>query len=728
MSIARVVACLMTVVVIAGEASASWEWANPSLPRVTLHRLLHYGSTFVVVGNAGLVATSGDGARWSVEDTPTRANLYDIDLGAGRYVAVGDGVVLSGSSPHAWELVVVDPDLTLVAVDYGAGRFVAGGAGLDGAILTSTDGVSWAVVATGIPGPFEAVLWTGDRFFAAAGADVYTSDDGLAWQLYGTTPWVEPTAETTRHMRRFDLAWTGSALLWSGGSDLYRTQDGLAWDLVLSYDVCLGETGILGLWAANNVALAAGFTACANPVVQPLTHISYSATDGAAWEDVLQEDGWGISAVLRAGTRWVGVGAGGDTVVSSNGRSWSCPGAGCTSAAPVDRLRDLAVGVDRVVGVGAVRPDDDRKRLTGGTVAIREASSPWTVAPSETEALVAATFTGEEYVAIGRTLGQNLLAYRSADGLDWLERDLQRTTDLRSLVWAEDLFVAVGANGALLTSPDGDTWSEGFTGVDTDLNRVEHDGDLFFAVGAAGTILFSRASYVWNDFVVPTSADLWGVAFDGARHIAVGDDGTVIAESVGGSWTVAYTGTAADLRDVVWDGERFVAVGFDDSGGSVVRSVVAASSDGDSWTVFRPRWGAALDAIADAGGSLVAVGGDRTLLETVGVGTLLRIEPEPLVLVPGETREVEVVLDEVATAPVEIALDSLDPQRVVVPTAVTVATGADSATVPVQALRSGGSGFTASVPESLGGGRATARVVITAPPDQPRRPSGRRAP
>ena len=57
------------------------------------------------------------------------------------------------------------------------------------------------------------------------------------------------------------------------------------------------------------------------------------------------------------------------------------------------------------------------------------------------------------------------------------------------MVWANGLFVAVGANGTVITSPDGVTWTARSSGTTLTLNEVISCDHTFLAAGASQLIM-----------------------------------------------------------------------------------------------------------------------------------------------------------------------------------------------------------------------------------------------
>ena len=105
---------------LAGGASAqdcSWEWVNPTPPRIDIFRLKHEVNTFVGVGAAGNIIRSTDGHRWEVAANGVDADLFGIDWGGGSFVAVGDGAILRSPDGYDWTAVYENSGVVLLDVE-----------------------------------------------------------------------------------------------------------------------------------------------------------------------------------------------------------------------------------------------------------------------------------------------------------------------------------------------------------------------------------------------------------------------------------------------------------------------------------------------------------------------------------------------------------------------------------------------------------------------------------
>lgn len=136
---------------------------------------------------------------------------------------------------------------------------------------------------------------------------------------------------------------------------------------------------------------------------------------------------------------------------------------------------------------------------------------------------------------------------------------------------SEDVFVAVGDQGALLSSPDGLAWTTRTSGLGTTLNDVAFGIDdagenTFVVVGQAGKILFSHNGLDWLSGSSPSSRDLHSVVFHVDRFVAVGGDYSAGAETLesqdGSTWTrPEYPAPPHLLTGLATNGVTLVSIG-----------------------------------------------------------------------------------------------------------------------------------------------------------------------
>lgn len=191
------------------------------------------------------------------------------------------------------------------------------------------------------------------------------------------------------------------------------------------------------------------------------------------------------TATLFAGANagvggFVAVGAAGTILLSTNGTDWIAAASGTTN-----HLYGATFGNGRYVVVGA-----------NGTILTTIDGTAWTTATSGTTldlrsvAYAALADSASNlvfrYVAVGA--GGTVLT--SIDGTTWTAQAPVTTNDLTAITYGGQ-FVAVGKGGTILTSLDGLAWETRASGTTNDLTAVSRTLSGYMAVGAQGTIVTS---------------------------------------------------------------------------------------------------------------------------------------------------------------------------------------------------------------------------------------------
>jgi hypothetical protein len=141
--------------------------------------------------------------------------------------------------------------------------------------------------------------------------------------------------------------------------------------------------------------------------------------------------------------------------------------------------------------------------------------------------------------------------------------------DLYSAAYGNSRYVAVGANGTLLTTTDAVTWETVATNTTRDLRGVTIGAlnpntldatPLFVAVGAAGTVLTSSDGLAWK-LQSPISTDDFASVTFGSQFVAVGKAGKIYTSVDGVTWQAQSSRTTNDLTAVSTFAPGYSAVG-----------------------------------------------------------------------------------------------------------------------------------------------------------------------
>jgi len=261
------------------------------------------------------------GAEWA-SGTALGTNLNGIAFNGSRLVVVGDsGTILAGdynytsTNPRgvtAWTPPTSLPagfsaTTNLSAVIFSGQQFVA--LGIDGSILTSTDGLTWTSPSTISTGganmnaiAFGTVSGAGHYVVVGNGGNIFTSSDLVTWAQ---------VANTGSHL--YSVSFLNGGFVATGASGtLLTSADGSAW------------TGgqVLGI---TNALRGAAFRSAPTAVYVVVGDVGtiLTSTDGAAWNPIpitppLTQN---LNSVIF-GSRFVAVGQGGAVVFSDDGTTW----------------------------------------------------------------------------------------------------------------------------------------------------------------------------------------------------------------------------------------------------------------------------------------------------------------------------------------------------------------------------------------------------------------------
>lgn len=264
-------------------------------------------------------------------------------------------------------------------------------------------------------------------------------------------------------------------------------------------------------------------------------------------------------------------------------------------------LRGVAFGQNIFVAVGVaatVFTAASSNTNTGGVTSWSSATSlPITAATT----LSSVIFDGTRFVALG--VDGSIIT--STDTLAWESgANVNSGAAMNAIAYGRGTYVAVGDGGAIASNTTANVagaWLAQTSGTAKDLYGVAFAGGVFIAVGADGTLLTSPDGVTWTARTSKTVHSLWSVAFGANTYVAVGDAGTVVTSSDGATWTAQTSLGPQDMYAICFGtNTTFVAVG---AAGTAAYSTTGAEG---SWTVGNAG-SSDLFGIAP-GGVLMAVG------------------------------------------------------------------------------------------------------------------------
>ena len=161
------------------------------------------------------------------------------------------------------------------------------------------------------------------------------------------------------------------------------------------------------------------------------------------------------------------------------------------------------------------------------------------------------------YVAVGAD-GTILT---SEDKVTWTARTSGISGSLYRIVYAQNKFITIGDSGTILTSTDGITWTARTSGVTFTLRNIGFYNSRWIVTGASGTILTSTNGTTWTLQTSGVSTHLYGIGYGNGQYIVVGQSGTILTSTDAVTWTAQTRDTTVDIEGVAYGHGKYVAVG-----------------------------------------------------------------------------------------------------------------------------------------------------------------------
>jgi photosystem II stability/assembly factor-like uncharacterized protein len=211
--------------------------------------------------------------------------------------------------------------------------------------------------------------------------------------------------------------------------------------------------------------------------------------------------------------------------------------------------------------------------------------------------------------------GRSGLIFTSPNGTNCWKNRTSGTTEHfdGGISYLNNLFIALGQSGTILTSSDGVTWTSRTSGSSRNLWAVAYGNSTYVVVGGSGTILTSSDGISWTSRSSGTSSPLYGVSFGNNVFVAVGYSATILSSSDGSSWS-SRSGAEGQLDTVTYGNGKFIAVG-------AAYNKLFSSGDGTNWTTVSHGSTLGMKGIVYANNKFVAVGHSGEILTSSDGGT-----------------------------------------------------------------------------------------------------------
>lgn len=544
-----------------------------------LKDIANAGEVAVIVGSDGAILRSEDGINWfsQISNTVENLNCVDFSFAFNMFVAGGaDGTVLYSEDGKEWHNGTNTSNENINAMAHSNTRIIA--VGDNGTILTSTDGMSFVAMESPTSRNLYDVIYN-DVTFVATGANgtILTSTDGLTWtsQTSGTTYSIRSIAYNDNTNEFLAVGNEGLMIKstnlqdWTALTPLaYLTLNSIIYNDSLNSFVIAGDYGtiITGLDEFSRITLDddekeimfVGFVKEYSSMFIGGAGVLYSSSNAEDWLNILNLIDSQLHDVVYINDfeLYIATSSSGKIITSEDGDVWQVVDIGINV-----NLFSLTYNPNSktLIGVG-----------TGGTIVRSFDGHTWEIVVNGVAPYKYFLLTGDyEYLLID-------------DDSKLIIAQNDETGSLYNVCYCEtqNIYVAVGYNGKIITSRDGSNWSERASGTTESLNDViERDG-IIVAVGNNGTIVYSTDGINWIVASSPANENLNGVCssmVSKIKFLAVGNNGAVLTSANGKDWRQFNSGINVNLNSVCYSEyfSQFVAVG---NNGTIVTSV-----NGKTW-------------------------------------------------------------------------------------------------------------------------------------------------
>ena len=541
----------------------------------------------------GQIWESEDGLNWTTYDTPVgTGSLRSVCEGNGIRVAVGDnGTLMRKLAGGTWETIPVNETLSFKKVTHDGTRFWAMGS--DNLILTSINSNTWSPPLTETAGyswsDYESGLSAGNLFFAGGdyGRMGVTSDGGGSWtESLDTITDLHALTSLPSRIVCFGNDYN-SEVLRTQAEVLFVTTDGATWaeaplatpfqvnDAVYAANrlVVVGSSGTIQTSApfdADNESPSGALTIPS--VVDVRTDLSPSGT-------ITDADGDPLTYYWNTGEGWV-------EQSSLPNFNFTIGGTRTVELAVVDSrggvLRQtFSIEVaDPLLSLATLETDGEadytdmicvndetlaiswgRLHTAGAGEVLTETSNinplyPYDLASDgSTVVLVGQTYDRSTNTWVGGISSSSVLAPvpLTAQSIPSDDRHL------RGIAFGNDIWVAVGDGGRLLSKVGDGNWTERSSGITVDFNEIAFGNELFMAVGDSGTILVSSDGVNWTSRPSPTTGSISKINYTGDGFIFGAGGGLHFSSDGGENWS---TTDFVNLRytSAIWTGEVIVVL------------------------------------------------------------------------------------------------------------------------------------------------------------------------
>ena len=354
------------------------------------------------------------------------------------------------------------------------------------------------------------------------------------------------------------------------------------------------------IWWPMDIAFGAGRFLLTGSGGTSLGAIAYSSIDGKAWTAQHKDAVWGDRVTFLNGEFWANNTF--NLYRSPNGLSWDL----ATTSLVGEPIGPIIFGNGKYVTIGKYTPL--------GQVSVD--GRIWTSFTHTNTSIESIAFGAGRFVGTVMFPTGNVVT--SEDGQVWTQRATGTSQELKSVIFAQNQFWAVGEAGAILSSSDGIRWAANLAPSDTDYYGLTRWGDTVVAAGDNGTILTSTNGDTWTQRSTPSGRNLHCIEAGGGLIVAGGRGRRIMTSPDATHWTSRPSVTTNYVERLAYATHWVAAC----EGGDIL-----TSSDGFNWSATRTTPPSDHEGAAFGAGYWVVAGGyfrdrnDSFAISTVFIST-----------------------------------------------------------------------------------------------------------
>lgn len=203
-------------------------WTPLRIPsKFSITDLAQNDTLMVATTRSGILLTSPDALNWTEHELSRVTEFKSITWGAGRFVAVGRGIIAASSNGTDWEVTANQTDF--VKIHYGNGIFLASAE--HKGLFTSPNGLGWSHVLAPETdwSPYDTIATGDGQYVASTGLFLATSPDAKSWTV---REWQSLSGQPV-NSQAGDIIHAGDRFLAIANSDhLIASVDGIDWTVL----------------------------------------------------------------------------------------------------------------------------------------------------------------------------------------------------------------------------------------------------------------------------------------------------------------------------------------------------------------------------------------------------------------------------------------------------------------------------------------------------------------